>query len=243
MQRGYVKVWRKIEDSGLMQMPNTLALFMFLLLNATHKDKKVGTTTGIIELKRGQYISGRKELAARLKQTEQQIRTSIDRLVQLQILSVFSTNKYSVYVIENYSKYQDEQESSNQQATNKQPTDNQQTTTKQECKKERSNTLVLSQADDNCPHQKIIDLYHEKLPMLNRVKVWNAKRQSQLRTRWKEETSRQNLDYWERLFEFIAESDYLTGKINGWRADLEWITNSTNFTKIIEGTYKNRKTA
>lgn len=226
-----------------MQMPNTLALFMFLLLNATHKDKKVGTTTGVIELKRGQYISGRKELAARLKQTEQQIRTSIDRLVQLGILRVLPTNKYSVYVIENYSKYQDEQESSNQQETNKQPTDNQQITTKQECKKERSNTYVLSQADDTCPHQKIIDLYHEKLPMLTRVKVWGAKRQDQLRTRWREEPKRQSLDYWSRLFEFIAESDFLTGRASAWKADLEWITKSENFIKIIEGKYVNKEVA
>lgn len=243
MQRGYVKVWRKIEDSGLMQMPNTLALFMFILLNATHKDKKVGTTTGVIDLKRGQYISGRKELAARLKQTEQQIRTSIDRLVQLQILSVLSTNKYSIYVIENYSKYQDDLDINNQQATIKQPADNQQTTTKQECKKERSNTYVLSQADDVCPHQKIIDLYHEKLPMLTRVKVWNAKRQEQLKTRWREEVQRQNLEYWSRLFDYIAESDFLTGRASAWKADLEWITKSENFIKIIEGKYVNKEAA
>ncbi len=138
MQRGYVKVWRKIEDSGLIQLPNTLALFMHLLLNATHKTRKVGTPTGVIELQRGQYISGRIELAGRLKQTEQQIRTSLKRLEELEIITIKSTNKFSVYTIENYSKYQDEQladnQQNNQQETNKQPTDNQQTTTKQELK-------------------------------------------------------------------------------------------------------------
>ncbi|HYD33015.1 MAG TPA: hypothetical protein VEA39_00470 [Methylophilaceae bacterium] len=138
MNRGYVKVWRKIEDSGLIQLPNTLALFMYILLNATHKNRKVGTPTGVIELKRGQFISGRIELAARLKQTEQQIRTSLNRLVELEILTIESTNRFSVYTIENYSKYQDEVEQDNQQnsqqTTNKQPADNQQITTKQELK-------------------------------------------------------------------------------------------------------------
>ncbi len=136
MNRGYVKVWRKIEDSGLIQLPNTLALFMHLLLNATHKNKKVGTPTGVIEIQRGQYISGRIALAARLKQTQQQIRTSLKRLEELQIITIKSTNKFSVYTIENYNKYQDEQiadnQQDNQQRTNKQPADNQQTTTKQE---------------------------------------------------------------------------------------------------------------
>jgi hypothetical protein len=103
VHRGYVKVWRKIEDSGLIQLPNTLALFMYLLLNATHKDRKMGTPIGVITLKRGQFMSGRIELAARLKQTEQQIRTSLDRLKILEII------------------------------TSEQPAGNQQVTTKQEC--------------------------------------------------------------------------------------------------------------
>lgn len=139
MQRGYVKIWRKLEDSGLIQLPNTLALFMHLLLNATHKDRKVGTPNGVVHLKRGQFLSGRIELAARLRQSEQEIRTSLKRLENLEIISIESTNRFSIYTIENYNKYQDEQptdnqqnsQPNNQQITIEQPTDNQQSTTKQ----------------------------------------------------------------------------------------------------------------
>lgn len=128
MNRGYVLVWRKIQDSGLMQMPNTLAVFLHLLFSATHQSIKVGTTTGVIELQRGQYISGLHRLSKDLKQSVQQIRTSLSRLEQLGIISIKSTSKYSVYTIENYDIYQDP----NKLATNKQQTDNKQTTTKQE---------------------------------------------------------------------------------------------------------------
>ncbi|HTG54959.1 MAG TPA: hypothetical protein VL943_01735 [Niabella sp.] len=138
MHKGYVKVWRKIEDSGLMQIPNTLALFMHILFNATHKDRKLGTPVGVIELKRGQFLSGRIELARTLKQSEQQVRTSLKKLELMKILTIQSTNRYSIYTIENYSKYQDEQptdnQQNNQQITNSQPADNQQITTKQELK-------------------------------------------------------------------------------------------------------------
>ena len=80
MHRGYILVWRKIQDSGLMQMPNTLAVFLHILFSATHKDIKVGTPNGAITLKRGQYISGRKKLAEELEQSEQTIRTSLKNL-------------------------------------------------------------------------------------------------------------------------------------------------------------------
>jgi hypothetical protein len=132
MNRGYVKVWRKIEDSGLIQLPNTLALFMHLLLRATHKDTKRGTTTGVIELKRGQYISGIHKLSEALEQTDRQIRTSIDRLVKLGIITVQATNKYSIYTIENYSIYQDNDTQSDTQATSKRQSNDKETTTKQE---------------------------------------------------------------------------------------------------------------
>jgi biotin operon repressor len=132
MNRGYVKVWRKIEDSGLIQLPNTLALFMHLLLRATHKDTKRGTTTGVIELKRGQYISGIHKLSEALEQTERQIRTSIDRLTKLGIITVKATNKYSVYTIENYNLYQDSDTQNDKQTTSKEQSNDKETTTKQE---------------------------------------------------------------------------------------------------------------
>lgn len=132
MQRGYVKVWRKIEDSGLIQLPNTLALFMHLLLNATYKDRKVGTTTGVVELKRGQYISGIHKLSNTLEQTVRQIRTSIDRLVNLGVITVEATNKYSIYTIENYGLYQDIDTQNDNQTTIKRQSNDKETTTKQE---------------------------------------------------------------------------------------------------------------
>ena len=154
MNRGYVKVWRKIYDSGLIQMPHTFTLFMFILMNATHKDTKVGTTTGVVELKRGQYISGRQKLARDLKQSEQQIRTSLDRLVNLEILTIKSTSKYSVYTIEKYDLYQDSNQQTTSTVTSNQPAINQQTTTKQELKNLRSKKVsserTLKEYLDEC---------------------------------------------------------------------------------------------
>jgi hypothetical protein len=92
-----------------------------------------------------------------------------------------------------------------------------------------------------CPHQEIIDAYHEKLPSLPRVKVWNDKRQTALRTRWNEDKDRQDVDYWRNLFDYISQSDFLMGRANDFRADLEWIITSANFVKIIEGRYENQR--
>ena len=102
-------------------------------------------------------------------------------------------------------------------------------------------------AADLCPHQQIIDLYHQHLPTGRRVKVWNTARKAKLRARWREEKKRQSLDWWERFFVFIAKSDFLTGKTDTpgrtpFELDLEWIITPTNFVKVVEGKYHREAT-
>jgi hypothetical protein len=94
----------------------------------------------------------------------------------------------------------------------------------------------------DCPHKEIIALYHEVLPMCPRIRDWTPARAVQLRARWNEDKRRQSLDYWRKLFEYIATCDFLVGKTDKpFFADLEWITKSKNFAKIREGRYESRQ--
>jgi len=104
----------------------------------------------------------------------------------------------------------------------------------------------------DCQHQAVIDLYHQQLPTLRRVEVWNAVRQGYLRQRWREvaaELAKDKpisasavLDWFNDFFGHIQKSRFLVGKINGkdgraFAADLEWIIKPSNFAKIVEGKY------
>ena len=95
----------------------------------------------------------------------------------------------------------------------------------------------------DCPHQKIIDLFHEVFSMATRVRVWNETRQTHLRTRWAEKPARQNLDWWQKFFEFILTSDFLTSKTptqpgkRPFVLSLDWLVKAENMAKVIEGKY------
>ncbi|WP_296411888.1 helix-turn-helix domain-containing protein [Zoogloea sp.] len=107
---------------------------------------------------------------------------------------------------------------------------------------------VCSKAADPCPHQSIIDLYHQALPSGRRVRSWTDTRKAKLRARWKEEAERQSLDWWVKFFDYIAKSDFLTGKTSTpgrrpFEIDLEWIVTPSNFVKILEGKYENGQAA
>lgn len=94
-----------------------------------------------------------------------------------------------------------------------------------------------------CPHQDIIDLYHEVLPQCPQVRDWTPARAQQLRARWNEDPRRQNLTYWRNFFEYVQNCGFLVGRGTGvgnrpFLADLEWLTKSKNFTKVREGKYE-----
>lgn len=98
------------------------------------------------------------------------------------------------------------------------------------------------------PHQEIIALYHEILPVCPTVREWNDTRKKYLQARWREKPERQSLEWWRKFFSYVAKSDFLTGKMPGrnngppFTADLEWLIKPSNFAKVIEGRYENRGT-
>jgi hypothetical protein len=97
-------------------------------------------------------------------------------------------------------------------------------------------------AASQCPHQQIVALYHEVLPASPAIRDWTPARAQVLRVRWKEDKSRQSLDWWKRFFEYIAESKFLTGRASApgkkpFAPGLEWICKAENFAKIREGRY------
>lgn len=114
--------------------------------------------------------------------------------------------------------------------------------------------LVVSKLTP-CPHKEIISLYAEHLSALPQPRVWDGARAKNLQARWKwviadlekkgNPVSQQDgLDFFGRMFAYIATCDFLMGKTSSWTGcDLAWIVNAENFAKIIEGRYENKVAA
>lgn len=88
-----------------------------------------------------------------------------------------------------------------------------------------------------CPHKDIVAIYHEVLPELRAVKVWNSTREKRLRARWREDKARQSLKWWRSYFESVRQSDFLMGRKTDWSADFDWLICPTNMAKVLEGRY------
>ncbi len=110
--------------------------------------------------------------------------------------------------------------------------------------KEESKPIRPQRSLPDCPQDEIIALYREILPNLKQPKTWGAHRQNFLRSRWREDEERQNLEWWRGYFGIVKRSPFLLGANNsGWQADLEWLVRPTNFAKVLDGKYLNTKGA
>ena len=132
---GFVVLNRKMLKWEWYQDTNTVRLFIHLLLMANWEDKR---WQGIV-VKRGEFVTSRKSLAKQTGLTEQQIRTSLNKLISTNEITKSATNKYTLITINNYKKYQDYNHQKNQRATNEQPTNNQQITTTEQYKQINNN--------------------------------------------------------------------------------------------------------
>jgi hypothetical protein len=105
----------------------------------------------------------------------------------------------------------------------------------------------------DCPHQDILALWAEVLPSLPQhlPEQWRGARADHLRARWREtatakrwKTHDEGREYFRRLFGYVAQSQFLTGRAptrdptkRPFVIELEWLVSPSNWAKVHEGKY------
>ena len=113
MNEGYIKLFRKFVTWEWYDDINVSRLFLHLLLTANWKDAE---WHGII-IKRGSKLTSRSRLAKETGLTEDQIKTSLNKLISTNEITKESTNKYTIINIVKYGDYQISSNDDTQQNT------------------------------------------------------------------------------------------------------------------------------
>lgn len=110
MDRGWVKLWRKLLDSQIFQNKGLLQIAIWALLKANHKEAWVPFKTGrgetVVHLKPGQFIFGRHTAAKDLKMPPSSFRYRLKLLENAQFLDTQPDSHYSIGTIVNWETYQ-----------------------------------------------------------------------------------------------------------------------------------------
>ncbi|MBF0229172.1 MAG: hypothetical protein HQK63_06215 [Desulfamplus sp.] len=142
MHRGYIKIWRKIEDADIIKNHKLCSFWLWCLVKASHKEKTIMVGYQEVVLQAGQFIFGRNKAMQETNLTTQEVRTCLKNLKKQKKITIKPTNKFSIITIMNWDTYQQDNTTTNQQSnqplTNKEPTTNQQLTTNKNEKNDKN---------------------------------------------------------------------------------------------------------
>lgn len=118
MEKSWIKLYRNLLYSPIFENEKGLKIWIWCLLKATHTDRNQLVGQQIIELKKGQFVFGRKKASEELKMTESVIYKYVKLLEKLEMISIESNNKFSVITVEKWEDYQlEDLKSSNKRTT------------------------------------------------------------------------------------------------------------------------------
>ncbi len=107
---GYVRLYRSLIGHPVFADAELLKLFVYCVLKANHKPKSVAMKSGrgsrMINVGRGEFVTGRRSLATEFTCPPSSIRNRLSRLVKLGCIAIFEDHQFSRIRITNYGIYQ-----------------------------------------------------------------------------------------------------------------------------------------
>ena len=126
---GWIKLHRKIIDNPVFDNPDLFHLFVYCLIAANHNPTMIVWNGEEKNMERGSFITGRKSLSEKLKQSESKIYRNLKTLEKLNIITQKSNNRFTLINVVNYCNYQGSEFENEQQTNNQRTTDEQQMNT------------------------------------------------------------------------------------------------------------------
>lgn len=165
MSDGWIKVHRKMLDNPVVfKDADHLAVWMYLLLKATHTEYPTMFNGEKVILKAGQLVTGRKKISSDTGVNESKVNRVLNLFKSEHQIEQLSTRHGSIISIVAWDEYQTCEQQNGQQVNNKRTTSEQQVNTIQEHKNKRTKELFNAVPDE------IKDIFMEWIDMRIAIK-------------------------------------------------------------------------
>ena len=135
---GWVKLHRRLLDNPRSGDPEWVAVWVYLLLNATHQPYRVNFDGHIIELQPGQLVSGRLAIADATGVHESKVKRILAAMKTDQQIDQQAGVHGSIFTVRNWQTYQNCDQQNGQQVTSDRPASDQRLTTNKKDKNRRT---------------------------------------------------------------------------------------------------------
>jgi hypothetical protein len=134
MATGWIKVYRSIWDKGWSKKPEFVAVWLYLLKEATHEKREVFWNGSTVFIDEGQFITGRLKIAENTGVHESSVERILKTFEIEQQIEQRKTSTSRLISICNWHKYQESEQRFEQPLNNERTTAEQPLNTKQEYK-------------------------------------------------------------------------------------------------------------
>lgn len=229
LKSGFIKLYRSLLDWEWYDDIPTKTLFIHLILTVNINDSNWHG----VEIKRGGRVASIETFSKETGLTNQQIRTAIKHLESTGELTRYKHPKFTVFLVNNYDKFQEVTEYS--QPTNNLPTTNpQQNKNTKKLKEEKEDVRTIPDEKTAQIFQLFNSICKSYEPVIHTNVI--AKRIDELLQQY-------SIEQFKAMFEKAESSAYLKG-INcyNWKANFEWMLKDDKFAKILSGSYDDWQT-
>lgn len=258
--KGFTLLHRKIQETEFYRKDSqAVHLWVHLIMSANYTETAVKTEYGVIQLQRGQFITGRNTLATDTGIEPNRIQYLLKKFKKLGMIETVSPGKFTVITISKYAEYQGEIVPEDSQKITRPkagvarlpgatvPEDSQKIPTANNItNKSLSNDNDMSSDDDesprknrnSIPYQEVLDAYNEaaggKLPNAEKL---NPKRRTAIKRLLGElkEPTVEAFGNYVHAFMNSAKPFYFGENSSGWRANFDYLLRSDTLTKTREG--------
>lgn len=228
---GYIKLHRRIGQNAIWENSNLLKVWLWCLMKAHWRDGYSQIFNGSKrEIKRGQFLTGRKRGAKECNLPESTFWWCLKKLETFEGILLESEQKKTLVTVLNYESYQGGGDTDGQKIDNRLTTDGQQIDTDEEVKKERREEERYTSIRD---HWNSTAKQHGLATVIR----LSDKRMRAVDARLKEK----DFDF-AKIVEEIGKSEFLRGS-TGWKVDFDFVfCSANNYLKILEGKYRDAGT-
>lgn len=104
--KGYIVMWRSIQDSAFWTNPRLIAMYTWILMRAAWEDKEVFEKRNKVKIKAGQFITSLPHASKELGMGQATVDAYLNILVSERIIDRTPTPKYTVITVLNWAELQ-----------------------------------------------------------------------------------------------------------------------------------------
>jgi hypothetical protein len=221
---GWIKLHRKIIDNPLWTAEpfDKARAWIDLLIIANYEPSYIIVRGIRVDILRGQVGWSEPRLAARWQWSRSKLRRYLQHLEIEQQIKVSKSNVTQIITILNYTEYQSERTAKEQQTI-------QQKNPNKEDKEIKEDIYA----------PEFLDFYNQNRGNMAKCIKLTDERKKLVLARIGE----YDIDHVKETVTRAGMSDFLSGKINGFKGNFDWIFKKANYLKITEGNYDNTTSA